>query len=109
MSLTTKQNYQLKKPNSHRRYILESPIRNSNKQEEQIQFLNIPNINNSKSISQQFNNQQNLPRKTKHSSQSRFIINDKSKSKDQYQPIYLSQSKFNNFFSFFFKLIIFSK
>jgi len=76
-------------------------------QEEQIQFLNIPNINNSKSISQhfpyhQFNNQQNLQKEIKRSSQSPFIINDKSKRTDQYQPIYPSQSKFNNLFSFCF-------
>jgi hypothetical protein len=123
MSLTTheydKQNYQLKKPNIHRRYILESPIhsttnRNSNKhkqqiktensrsnedpwvkellerdidfskldqQEEEIQLLDI-----SQHLSyHQFNNQQNLQTKVKHSS----------------QPIYSSQSKFNNLFSFF--------
>jgi len=165
MSLTTHEYDQLKKPNIHRRYILESPIysttiRNSNKhkqqietknssktkeysrsnltkssfyginedpwvkellerdidfskldqQEEQIQLLDISNINNSKSNSQQkFNNQQNLQPKIKRSSQSPFIINDKSKRINQYQPIYSSQSKFNNLFSFFFKLVIFTK
>jgi hypothetical protein len=150
MSLTTheydEENSQLKKPNSHRRYILESPIRNSTKhkpqikienyskpkeyvrsnltkssfyginedpwvnellerdidlskfdqEEEEIQLINIPNINNSKSISQH--------------SQSPFIINDESKRRpDQYQSIYSTQSKFNNLVSFLNKLLFQSK
>jgi len=146
MSLTTheydEENSQLKKSNSHRRYILESPIRNSTKdkpqikienyskpkeyvrsnltkssfyginedpwvnellerdidlskfdqEEEEIQFINIPKINNSKSISQ-------------HSQ-----FNDKPKRRtDQYQSIYSTQSKFNSFVSFLNKLLFQSK
>jgi hypothetical protein len=65
-------------------------------QEEEIQFLNIPNSNNSKSISQH--------------SQSPFIINDESKRRpDQYQSIYSPQSKFNNLFSFLTRLFFQSK
>jgi hypothetical protein len=121
MFSTTHEYDQLKKPNSHRRYILESPVGNSkpkeyshatksssygvnedlwvkekdidlskfDQQEEQIQILNIPNINDSKSP---------------------LIIYDKTKRKtDQYQSINSTQSKSNNLFSFLNRLVFQSK